>query len=303
MDFLQLEYFLQVARVGNMTSVANSLHVAQSSVSRSIARLEDDLGVPLFERSGRGIFLNDYGKKFYARAETILRERTYVNRELKEMRDQFSGRIAISTCAARQINQLIIQYMTQHPDVLFRHFRLTDLHEVKANLDSGSIDYALTYDQLPDPEYQWEPLIEEEIYVLLPENHPSAGKNMLQIDDLKDNRLFINNTDNQGFIEQQCALCGFAPEFGFIGSEYELLGPMVEQGLGFSLISTLGLYDMKKSLPLEHLANIRTLPIEGASFRRTLGILSRKHHYLSSAAKSFYKKLIDYFKVIEIEMK
>ena len=88
MDFLQLEYFLAVARIGNMTAAANSLHVAQASVSRSIARLESELGVPLFERSGRGIFLNDYGKIFYDRAETILRELDDGARELKEMRDQ-----------------------------------------------------------------------------------------------------------------------------------------------------------------------------------------------------------------------
>ena len=76
--------------------------------------------MPLFERSGRGIYLNDFGKKFYARAETILRERTDVERELKEMRDQFTGRIAIATSAARQINQLMIHYMEEHPSALFR---------------------------------------------------------------------------------------------------------------------------------------------------------------------------------------
>lgn len=303
MDFLQLEYFLEVARVGNMTTAANALHVAQSSVSRSIARLEDDLGVPLFERSGRGIFLNDYGKKFYTRAETILRERIDVERELKEMRDQFAGRIAISTSAARQINQLITQYMSQHPTVLFRQFRLTDMQEVKAKLDSGSIDYALTYTQLADPEYQWEPLIREEFYALVPAAHPLAEKSVIQISDLKGERLLINNVDDPDFIDQHCLPYGFSPEFGFIGNEYEIIGPMVEEGLGISLIATLALYDMKKTLPLEHLSKIRLAKIEGDAFYRTLGILSRKHHYLSSAAKNFYKRLIDYFKIIELEMK
>lgn len=303
MDFLQLEYFLEVARVGNMTTVANTLHVAQSSISRSIARLEEDLGVPLFVRSGRGIFLNDYGKKFYARAETILRERADVERELKEMRDQFTGRIAISTCSARQINQLICQYMSQHPNALFRQIRLNDIQEIKAKLDGGSIDYALTYDQLPDPEYQWELLIQDEIFALVPAAHPLAEKALLQISDLKGERLLINNADNPDFIEQQCAPYGFSPEFGFIGNEYEIIGPMVEQGLGISLIAKLALYDMKKSLPLEHLSKIRVLPIEGGILRRSLGILYRKHHYRSSAAKSFYKNLKEYFKIIELEMK
>ena len=302
MDFLQLEYFLEVARVGNMTTAANTLHVAQSSVSRSIARLEHDLGVPLFERSGRGIYLNDFGKKFYGRAETILRERTDVERELKEMRDQFTGRIAIATSAARQINQLMIHYMEEHPSALFRQFRMTDLQEIKAKLDSGSIDYALTYAPLSDGEYRWDPLIREEFYALLPAGHPLAGRKEISIGELKGERLLINNVDDPDFIEQQCAPCGFVPDFAFIGNEYEIIGPMVEQGLGVSLIATLALYDMKRSLPLEHLAQIRLARIEGEAFSRTLGILYRKHHYLSAAAKSFYKQMIDYFKVIQLDM-
>ena len=59
MDIVQLEYFLAVARLENMTTAAASLHVAQSSVSRCISRLEDHLGVPLFDRRGNGIALNE----------------------------------------------------------------------------------------------------------------------------------------------------------------------------------------------------------------------------------------------------
>ena len=88
MDLLQIEYFLAVARTENMTAAANTLHVAQSSVSRCISRLEESLGVPLFERSGRGIVLSDYGRRFYARAETIMRELSDGEQEIKEMRDQ-----------------------------------------------------------------------------------------------------------------------------------------------------------------------------------------------------------------------
>lgn len=131
MDLLQLEYFLAVARLGNMTSAATSLNVAQSSVSRSIARLEADLGVPLFERSGRGIALNDYGKTFYSHAETILREINEGERELKELRDQHIGQVSISTCSARQINPLMIRYIEENPNVLLRQRRLTSSTEIK----------------------------------------------------------------------------------------------------------------------------------------------------------------------------
>ena len=60
MELLQLEYFLRVARSGNVSQTAAEINVAQSSVSRSIARLEESLGFPLFERVGRKIVLNEY---------------------------------------------------------------------------------------------------------------------------------------------------------------------------------------------------------------------------------------------------
>ena len=172
MELLQIEYFLTVARTENMTAAANSLHVAQSSVSRCISRLEESLGVTLFERSGRGIVLSDYGREFYKRAETIMRELSDGERQLKEMRDQQFGRVSIGTSEARQINQLMIQYVEEHTNVLFRQRRVYQSDEVKALLDQGALDYALTFEPLPAAEYEWTPLITEQYYLLVSAQHP-----------------------------------------------------------------------------------------------------------------------------------
>lgn len=103
-------------------------------------------------------------------------------------------------------------------------------------------------------------------------------------------------------MEEQCLKHGFSPTFSFISNEYEVLGPMVERGLGIATMTTLSVYDMRKNLPLEVLGRNELVKIADSSFQRTLGILSRKHHYLSPAARIFYRSLLDYFKVIEIEM-
>ena len=161
MDIVQLEYFLAVARSENMTTAAASLHVAQSSVSRCISRLEDHLGVPLFDRSGNGIALNENGKAFYPHAEAIIREMADGSRQMKEMRDQSLGRVSISTCAARQINQLIIRHMEQYPDVLFRQRRCSDSEEIQRLLDRGMLDYALTFTPFSEHDYTWTPLVHE----------------------------------------------------------------------------------------------------------------------------------------------
>ena len=64
MEMLQLKYFVTVARLEHMTKAAEELHIAQPALSKTIARLEEDLGAPLFERQGRQIRLNPYGKAF-----------------------------------------------------------------------------------------------------------------------------------------------------------------------------------------------------------------------------------------------
>lgn len=302
MELLQLEYFLAVARLGNMTTAATSLNVAQSSVSRSIARLEADLGVPLFERNGRGIVLNDYGKTFYSHAETVMREISEGERELKELRDQHIGQVSISTCSARQINPLMIRYIEENPHVLLRQRRLTSANDIKAKLDSGFLDYALAYTPLADSEYEWKPLICERYYALVSSEHPLAERERISLSDLAQERIFINASDNPDFIEEHCLQSGFSPTFAFICDEYEILGPMVERNHGITLIATLSVYDMKKSLPMQHFSRIRTVPISDDSFKRTLGIVSRKHHYFSSAAKAFYHNLLSYFRTIELEM-
>lgn len=62
MDLLQLKYFQTVAMHEHMTHAADELHVAQPSLSKAIGRLEEDLGIPLFDRIGRQIKLNQFGK-------------------------------------------------------------------------------------------------------------------------------------------------------------------------------------------------------------------------------------------------
>lgn len=74
MELLQLKYFLEVARLEHMTDAARSLHVTQSSLSKTIGRLEEDLGVLLFDRIGRKLRLNEFGSRFYRRAERALFE-------------------------------------------------------------------------------------------------------------------------------------------------------------------------------------------------------------------------------------
>ena len=87
MEWQQLEYFQTVARMQNMTSAARAMNITQPALSRSIARLESELNVPLFERKGRSIVLNRYGELFLIRVERMMEEYQAGRREIEQLLD------------------------------------------------------------------------------------------------------------------------------------------------------------------------------------------------------------------------
>src|SRR5438309_3725141 len=96
MDLLQLKYFQTVARLEHMTQAARQLEIAQPSLSQTIARLEEELGVPLFDRQGRQIRLNQFGRTFLRRVERIFAELEDGRRELADLAGLEQGRVSLS---------------------------------------------------------------------------------------------------------------------------------------------------------------------------------------------------------------
>lgn len=96
MDLLQLRYFQAVARREHISQAAEELRVAQPSVSRTIARLEKELGVPLFDRRGRQVRLNSYGVAFLRRVDRALSELDEARRELSDAAGLGHGRVTVA---------------------------------------------------------------------------------------------------------------------------------------------------------------------------------------------------------------
>ena len=120
MDVRQLKYFLAVADYGGFSKAAAQLKIAQPSLSQTIAHLEQELGMPLFHRVGRGVVLSDAGKALVGPARVVLRdidEATAAMRELKGLR---GGRLDLITMASPGIEPLttiLTTFTRDHPDL------------------------------------------------------------------------------------------------------------------------------------------------------------------------------------------
>lgn len=124
MEWQQLEYFHTVARLQHMTLAAQTLCITQPALSRSIARLEKELGVPLFERNGRAIVLNRYGRLFLNRVNRIMNEYQEGKRELEDLIHPEHGEVSLGflhTLGVHSIPDVIRSFRSAYPQI---HFQL-----------------------------------------------------------------------------------------------------------------------------------------------------------------------------------
>src|SRR5436305_12774390 len=120
MDRIQLRYFQTAARHQHVSRAAAELRVAQPALSRAIARLEAELGVPLFDRRGRRVRPNRFGAMFLARADRALDEVDQGQHELRDAAGLAQGAGAVATETLRTLSRRVAGFLAGHPGVSFR---------------------------------------------------------------------------------------------------------------------------------------------------------------------------------------
>ena len=150
MDLLQLRYFITIAECQHITKAANLLHVSQPSLSKSLARFEDELGVQLFDRQGRHIVLNPYGRTVLAHAQAVFRELDQMTSDIARARQRQSATIRIGSVDAVYVNDWLPEFIEAHPEIMMRH-HVASCAELEKRLADGEIDFAITdVRRLPD---------------------------------------------------------------------------------------------------------------------------------------------------------
>ena len=170
MDFHKLEYFKAVADLQHVTKAAEMLHVAQPSVSRSLSNLEEELGVELFDRSGKNIVLNRYGEIVLRHANRILNEIDAIPREINELKEQADSTVSVSMRAASKLlPQMVMTFHREHPEI---HLSITHTGSTSASAEDADIWIYSSADPVKDTFHTV--LLKEELLLALPETSPLA---------------------------------------------------------------------------------------------------------------------------------
>lgn len=292
MEFLQLKYFQTVARLEHMTKAAEQLQIAQPSLSKTISRLEEDLGVELFDREHRKISLNAAGRIFLNRVDRAFAELNEGQRELNQFIDLDQRSITLAVTIPRVLPALLGSFLSKYPDVRFQQF-LKSVSSMKKMLMEGELDYCISSVPIEGEDIRWEPLITEEIFLIVPPNHRLAERESVRLEEVKD-EAFISMNTGYGFrnlTDQFCREAGFAQNIAFEGDEPTVISDLVRQGLGVAFVSELSWIPKSGEFP-------HKLRIDEPACQRTIGLAWSEKRYFTPIAKQFRQFVLEYFLTI-----
>ena len=195
MDLDQLRQLDVIAREGTMSSAARALRMSQSALSRSVQRLESELGCPLFDRKGKRVELNAAGNKALGYARQML----FIERQLTDELGAMARRgraMRVATVAPAPLLALTVLMMERFPDLAFSSETLPQ-EQVEQGVLDGSIDLGITLSDhvLPVLDVCW--LMDEHLSVSVPDDHPLTNRTVVTLSDLDGEKFLIRG--NTGF--------------------------------------------------------------------------------------------------------
>lgn len=193
MELHQLRYFAKVAELGHFTKAAEACGVSQPSLSQAIAKLEGEVGKPLFERLGRGVRLTDAGVKLRDRASHIVRLVDEARSTLTTAPD--AGRVVVAsipTVAPYLLPKVLTAFAKECPDSELEVIEETTERAVGRTV-AGEADLLVAAQPLRHDDLHVEPLLTEELLAVLPAAHPLAIKPRVTLKELSAEKFILLN--------------------------------------------------------------------------------------------------------------
>jgi DNA-binding transcriptional LysR family regulator len=286
-DVQRLLVLREVARAGSFAGAAAALRRTPSAVSQQIAALERGAGVPLVERSTRGVVLTDAGRLLLAAADAVHGELRTVARQLRDLQASGPQTLTVATFASAG-EPLLAPALTDLAAATGTTIDVTVVEaepdDALASLRSGGADLALVYHfHARQPPGHWPatagsgayiPLLDDHMRLLVPVSHPLASQHAAAPHELAGDRWIQGWGATGAVLDTLAATGGFRPRIACRSSDYRFMSALVSAGIGIALIPRLGLPDNPRVRDLA----ITTQPI------RYVGIYRPRRRWRHQAA-------------------
>lgn len=246
MTLTELKYVIAVAREHHFGRAAESCGVSQPSLSVAIRKLEEELGVSIFERRSSEIALTPVGEKIVEQAQRVMEESRRIADIAHEGQDPLSGPIklgVIYTIGPYLLPELIRELSSDQPNMpVYLEENFTS--ELLERLKTGQLDLAIMADTIADTGFMTLELYSEEFVVAVPSHHPWVNRNYVNSSELKDQTMLLLGAGHC-FRDQILGVCPDLMRFQaqasdvqrtVEGSSLQTICHMVAQGLGITVL-------------------------------------------------------------------
>jgi LysR family transcriptional regulator, hydrogen peroxide-inducible genes activator len=263
MTITQLKYVLAVAEHKNFTLAAEKCFVTQPTLSMQIQKIEDELGILIFDRSKKPIQLTDIGQKIVNQSKNIVNEADRIQDIVDQQKGFIGGEFKlgiIPTVMPTLLPMFLNNFIKKYPKVQLIIEEL-NTQEIISKLNNGHLDAALAATPLGEEKIKEIVLYYEPFVAYAPDNHSFANKNEITIDDIKPEELLLLQ-DGHCFRNNVLNICKTpisSDDFHFQleSGSIETLIKLADEGLGITLIPYLHTLDLneKDKLKIKHFSD------------------------------------------------
>jgi DNA-binding transcriptional LysR family regulator len=289
MTLQQLRYFTEMAGTLHYTRAAEQLNVSQPSLSYALSELSKELGVPLFHKEGKKVSLTEYGEAFLPYVESALSILDQGEAQLSTMNQPTEGIINLGyiySVSFDAIPHLIDEFYIHQGN---RNIHFTFQVNMTNTLIEKLMDCSLDVVMAPQPEVVAEgieaiPVFQQELYLMVYNDHPLAGRTSVTFEDFKDEKFVMINKKTDLYVQTEALFKShnLMPDIAFKVDECNSMAAFVGSQLGVAI--------MPKIPSLENY-KVTAIPFEGRPWSRTICLLWNTKCRANPALRSF----INYF--------
>jgi len=272
MNIRDLQYLVAVAELQHFGRAAERCHVSQPTLSMQIRKLEDHLGVPLFERTGRKVMVSSAGEQIVERARALIRDYEELQSVAQRLKDPSAGQYRLGvfpTLAPYFLPRIVPAIHAEFP-----RLRLILLEEktdvLLARLRRGQIDMALLALPVAGDDVQGMPLFDECFRLAVSDRHPLAGRESVSASDLEHQCLMLLD-EGHCLRDQALEFCksnAIEENREFRATSLETLIQMVATDLGVTLVPEMAAREAPRHL--------RFIPFREPRPHRRIGLVWRR---------------------------
>ncbi|EGW36318.1 LysR family transcriptional regulator [Desulfosporosinus sp. OT] len=287
-----LKIFVTVVEYKNFSRAAEELYLSQPSVSLQIRNLENELGSKLMNRSSKHLELTQSGEIFYDYAKQMLLLYDKAKEDIDQLTNVVTGSLKVGasyTLGEYILPFVLAEFAAQFPTVNIEA-SIDNTEEITQAVRANHLDIALVEGEVTHLDLDIRPLMEDEIILVVPNQHPLARLPIVTADHLQDQVWILRESGSgtRSFCDKLISDWGINVKKTYIFGSSQAVKQAVVAGLGMALVSC---WIVRKELNAKELTRVS---IKGKRLARSFSLIRSKNHEMSKAMEVFTEQLFSH---------